>query len=116
MSTRRRRGARPAKPISTSVSLLCKRTPKTRRCAYSVLLRQTARAISSRGRPPLLNSRPSAEIDDSVDCGDDDGGEISRFITGARKGDRACNIDPPALYHAAEGRPYGGENSGPGED
>jgi hypothetical protein len=46
------------------------------------------------------------------------GGEIARCLASARKGDRACNIDPPASSYAIMRRagPYRGENSGPGKD
>ena len=51
-------------------------------------------------------------------CRDDGGGEIVRFFASIRKGDRACNIDPPASSYAImrRARPYRGENSGPGKD
>src|ERR1700690_3543665 len=51
-------------------------------------------------------------------CRDGGGGEIARFFASARKGDRACNIDPPASSYAImrRARPYRGENSGPGKD
>jgi len=51
-------------------------------------------------------------------CRDGGGGEIVRFFASVRKGDRACNIDPPASSYAIMRRacPYRGENSGPGKD
>src|SRR6185437_2366960 len=51
-------------------------------------------------------------------CRDGGGGEIVRFFASVRKGDRACNIDPPTSSYAIMRRacPYRGENSGPGKD
>jgi hypothetical protein len=47
-------------------------------------------------------------------CRDGGGGEIVRFFASVRKGDRACNIDPPESSYAImrRARPYRGENSG----
>jgi hypothetical protein len=41
-----------------------------------------------------------------------------RFFARVRKGDRDCNIEPPASPYAIMRRvhPYRGENSGPGKD
>ena len=51
-------------------------------------------------------------------CRDDGDGEFVRFCASARKGDRDCNIEPPASPYAIMRRvhPYRGENSGPGKD
>src|SRR5580704_8731367 len=69
-----------------------------------------ARIRRSRGsRDTAGKSRP---------CRDGGGGEIVRFFASVRKGDRACNIGPPASSYAIMRRacPYRGENSGPGKD
>src|ERR1700693_2676576 len=49
---------------------------------------------------------------------DDGDGEFDRFFARVRKGDRDCNIEPPASPYAIMRRvhPYRGENSGPGKD
>ena len=49
---------------------------------------------------------------------DDGDGEFDRFFARVRKGDRDCNIEPPASPYAImrRDRPYRGENSGPGKD
>ena len=51
-------------------------------------------------------------------CRDDGDGEIARCFASARKGDRDCNIGPPASSYAIMRRacPYRGENGGPGKD
>jgi hypothetical protein len=51
-------------------------------------------------------------------CRDDGDGEFVRFFASVRKGDRDCNIEPPASPNAIMRRayPYRGENSGPGKD
>jgi hypothetical protein len=51
-------------------------------------------------------------------CRDDGDGEFDRFCASVRKGDRDCNIEPPASPYAIMRRvhPYRGENSGPGKD
>ena len=51
-------------------------------------------------------------------CRDDGDGEFVRFCASVRKGDRDCNIEPPASPYAIMRRvhPYRGENSGPGKD
>jgi hypothetical protein len=51
-------------------------------------------------------------------CQDDGDGEFDIFCASVRKGDRDCNIEPPASSYAIMRRvhPYRGENSGPGKD